>query len=315
MLQRWRADDLHPDALGINASRRTDIPALMPSWFGSRLEAGFAEYVPAGPPRLLRRSLLPSDVTHFNFWSKWPRPLFPVLDRVIAIGYPVLFNITITGLGGGDVEPNVPATEKAVAATLELAKRLPAGAIQWRYDPVFVSQRYGLAHHLRTFRRLCDRLAGVVDRVATSFVEPYGRRVRPDLDRYHRAFRDLSPELTIDGKAELLERLREIAESVELPLTVCCQPQLAERLGCAPSGCNQWAWAQRVYPVLARHRKLRNGPTRAGCACSREVDIGVYDTCTLGCRYCYASRDLAAAKRNFERHQPQAGCLLPPAGS
>jgi len=307
----WRPEELSKDALGISASRRTDIPALMSVWFADRLEAGFAEYIPAGPPRRIRRSLAPADVTHFTFWTKWPRPFFGVLDGVLRTGYPVLWNVTITGLGGTALEPNVPVTDKAVAATLDLAARLPAGAVVWRYDPVFVSERYDEAHHVRTFSQLCDRLRGHVDRVAMSFVQRYGRRVTPDLRRYQDDSNDPTPELTLEAQVELLGRFREIADAAELPLTLCCQPVLAARLGWPPTRCNGWSWAVRVYPELGRRPPLRDRPTRDGCACSREIDIGVYDTCTFGCRYCYASRDLSLARRRFATHDPQGACLLP----
>lgn len=97
---KWNLDDLNRTAVGVSASRRTDIPALFGQWFERRLDAGFVEYIPAGPPRRVRRSIAPADVSHFTFWSRWPRPFFRTLDTVLRIGYPVLWNVTITGLGG-----------------------------------------------------------------------------------------------------------------------------------------------------------------------------------------------------------------------
>ncbi len=308
---KWQVDRLSPEALGISASRRTDIPALFSSWFEQRLAAGFAEYIPAGPPRRLRRSLAPADVTHFVFWSKWPRPFFRALDRATEVGYPVLWNVTITGLGGTALEPRVPPADKVVRATRELAARHGAAAIQWRYDPVFVSERFDAQHHLETFARLCESLAGVVDRVTCSLVHTYGRRVKPDLAAYEQEAGDRWSELSLAEQVDCLGRLQEIARGADLPFTVCCLSEVQAALGCEPAGCNQWAWAQRVYPELGGLSALRARPMRQGCACSREVDIGVYDTCTLGCRYSYGSRAVGAAERAFRRHDPADPCLLP----
>jgi Domain of unknown function (DUF1848) len=72
MLVPWSFDNLSRTAVGRSVSRRTDVPALYGEWFLERMKAGFAEYEPAGPPRRIRCSLRPEDVTHFNFWSKWP---------------------------------------------------------------------------------------------------------------------------------------------------------------------------------------------------------------------------------------------------
>jgi hypothetical protein len=105
--------------------------------------------------------------------------------------------------------------------------------------------------------------------------------------------------------------LRQVARAAGIDFAVCCLPEVRDALGCAPAGCNQWDWACRVYPELATRPRLPNRPTRKGCACSQEVDIGVYDTCTLGCRYSYGSRDQTSAQRAFERHDPTAPCLRP----
>jgi len=308
---RWSVEHLKPGAVGVSASRRTDIPALFAAWFSRRLDEGFAEYVPLGPARRVRRSLRPEDVTHFTFWTKWPRPFFPTLVRVLERGYPVLWNVTLTGLGGSAAEPGVPSTEKTVAAIRRLSKLVPPAAILWRYDPIFVSARYGRRHHRETFSRLIDALAGHVDRVAVSFVTHYKRQVEPDLRAYAEDSGDVLVEPTPSEQVELTGELRDIAAAARLPLTVCCSPELREAIGCPRSGCNSFDWARRVYPELARHPRLKDRPTRSDCGCSAEVDIGVYDTCILGCRYSYGSRNARVARSRFARHDPSAPCLIP----
>jgi hypothetical protein len=302
---------LRESAVGVSASRRTDIPAFFGAWFSRRLEEGFAEYIPAGPPRRVRRSLRPEDVTHFNFWTKWPRPFFPALEEVLRRGYPVLWNVTVSGLGGTEVEPHVPPAAMVVEALVELSRMAPPASIQWRYDPVFVTGRYDAEHHARTFRDLAGRLAGHVDRVACSYVVEYGRRVKPDLKLYQAQTGDAAPAMAEAEKAELMGRLAGIARSAGIRFTLCCQPALARELNVPASGCNSWEWACRVYPALAGHRRLKPRPTRDGCACSEEIDIGVYDTCPHGCRYSYGSADYVRALANFRRHDPGAPCILP----
>lgn len=307
----WSIRNLKPTAAGVSASRRTDIPAFFGRWFARRLEEGFADYIPAGPPRRVRRSLRPEDVTHFNFWTKWPRPFFPVLDKVLAMGFPVLWNVTITGLGGTDVEPCVPATKRAVESLLELSRIVPAEAILWRYDPVFISERYPAGYHARTFANLAEQLQGKVDRVACSFVTEYGRRVKPDLKRYQVETSDRVPNPALAEKAEIMGLLREISEAAGIPFTLCCQPELQKSLGCASAGCNSWKWACRVYPELKSHKPLKDQPCREGCACSKEIDIGCYDTCVLGCRYSYGSCNAVLASENLRRHDPKSACIIP----
>jgi hypothetical protein len=288
---------------------RWTVDALFSRWFERRLEEGFVEYIPAGPPRRVRRSIAPADVTHFAFWSRWPRPFFRTLDRVLQIGYPVLWNVTITGLGGTEVEPHVPSTEKAIASVIDLSHIVPAATIQWRYDPLFLSEHFDARHHLDAFTRIAEVLSGHVDRVTTSPVEVFARRVKPDLFKYEQETGDRL--VTSGAILELVHRLREIADAAGIPFTLCCAPVLRAAIGCEPAGCNSWAWATRVYPQLRQHRPLRDQPTRPDCACSKEFDVGAYDTCTLGCRYSYGSCDLNHARLNFAKHDSGAACLIP----
>lgn len=310
-MPHWNPQALRPTATGISASRRTDIPALFSAWFEQRLKEGFAEYIPAGPPRRLRRSLRPEDVTHFTFWTKWPRPFFKTLETVLERGYPVLWNATVTGLGGTDVEPAVPAWQRTVAAVRELSGMVGAEAILWRYDPIFLTSRYDEGHHLDMFVRIGEQLRDHVDRVAVSFVVNYGRRVRPDLKAWEAGSGDRLADASVADQVRLVGRLRHAAAQMGLPLTLCCSPEVRAQVGCERSNCNNFDWARRVRPELNAFKKLKPRPTRPDCGCSQEADIGVYDTCVLGCRYSYGSCNQGRARSLFQRHDPMAPCLLP----
>ncbi|MBN1335024.1 MAG: DUF1848 family protein [Deltaproteobacteria bacterium] len=307
----WSVAALSPEARVVSASRRTDIPALYGRWFGARLDAGGCTYVPAGPPRTCRASLRPEDVRWFVFWTRWPRPFLPVLDTVLARRFPVIVNLTVTALGGTAVEPGGPPARRALTAARALADRLPRAALTWRYDPIFLSDRYDEAFHLDAFARLAEDLAGRVDHVVVSFVTRYGRRVAPDLARWEIESGDRLADPSLDRKVALVGQLEEIARAHGLPLAACCDPALTEALGLPPASCNGAHQAPRAWPELATLPLPRRKPGRPGCTCVAEVDIGVYDTCTLGCRYSYGSKDQATARARARRHDPDAPCLVP----
>lgn len=317
MAGKWSVSNLADDAVGVSASRRTDIPALFAKWFRKRVEEGFAESVPLGPFRRIRRSLRPEAVTHFNFWTKWPRPFLPVLEKVLQAGYPVLWNVTVTGMGGSALEPGVPAADRAVESVKELARLVRPEAILWRYDPIVLTEKLGVEHHAEAFARLADSLAGSVDRVATSFIVPY-ERIKGNLRRHGRQSgdrfllpgREDGPALRLEDKIDIFGRLREIAMERGMELTVCCDPRLRQAAGCSKSGCNAWSWACRAYPELEGFKPLRPKPTRDDCGCSLEFDIGVYDTCTLGCVYSYGTASLTKCERNRRAHDPGGTCLI-----
>ena len=54
-----------------------------------------------------------------------------------------------------------------------------------------------------------------------------------------------------------------------------------------------------------KHRGLRDG-----CHCIESRDIGAYDTCLNGCKYCYANKSSQKARENFILHDPDSPLLL-----
>ena len=55
---------------------------------------------------------------------------------------------------------------------------------------------------------------------------------------------------------------------------------------------------------------MKHKGTRQGCHCIESRDIGAYDTCINGCRYCYANTDDRLALENYKRHDPDSPLLL-----
>jgi hypothetical protein len=305
----WTAENLSPEATSVSVSRRTDIPAYFGEWFKNRLAAGFAHYIPMGPPRRCHCSLRPEAVTHFVFWTKNPGPFLPVLADVLEVGFPVLCNVTITGLGGTPVEPNVPSAKAVVASVRQLAQMVTPSAIMWRYDPIFMSDVYGQDFHVETFTRLAGELAGHVDRIAVSFVDL--SKAGSDLRRYQGENGDQLERVPLAEQADLVGRLHDAAEAVGLELTLCGGKELRQTTAYPSSGCNSFEWARRVYPELRSAPRMKKRATRKACCCVAEKDIGVYGTCRHGCRYCYGNESYEKAMENFQQHDPLGPCLIP----
>lgn len=55
-------------------------------------------------------------------------------------------------------------------------------------------------------------------------------------------------------------------------------------------------------------KNLKHKGMRQGCHCIEGRDIGAYDTCLNGCKYCYANTRPEKARENYKRHAPPHLC-------
>ena len=57
-------------------------------------------------------------------------------------------------------------------------------------------------------------------------------------------------------------------------------------------------------------RELKHKGMRQGCHCIESRDIGAYDTCMNGCKYCYANKNPQKAFENYKYHDSASPLLL-----
>ncbi|HYM71348.1 MAG TPA: DUF1848 domain-containing protein [Stellaceae bacterium] len=294
----------------VSASYRTDIPAFYARWFMARLAAGYARVANPYGGGAYEVSLRPSEVDGFVLWTRNMRPLLPTLDRVREVA-PFSVQFTVTGYPRS-LESSVIATNDAVEQLRELRHRFGPRVAVWRYDPIVITSELDAAAHARGFGALATALAGAVDEVVLSFVNPY-RKTRRNLDRAARrhgfAWRDPPAE----EKQALLASLAAIAADAGITATLCTQPELLAP-GLGEASCID---AGRLSDVAGRAIAVRENGNRPGCRCALSRDIGAYDTCPHGCVYCYAVADRDRAVARHRAHDPDAESLgdmaVPPA--
>lgn len=283
----------------INTGARTDTA----QWYAPWLLRRFAEgYVLVRNPRYLhkvsRYELDPAVVDCVVFCSKNYAPLLSGL-HAITERFNTHFHYTITAYGA-DIEPEVPDLEQSVETLIELERQVGSRRICWRYDPVLLTERYTVERHLETFSWLAERLAGHVDRCIFSFVEMY--------KKLEHNFPELSP-IGMDDRDRLARGLGEIAARREMPIQTCGNNGLWPQYGIGRSACMTLGMLGEANGV--EFKKLKHVGQRTGCGCFDARDIGAYDSCPNGCRYCYANRDHALAVHNYlHEHDPASPLLL-----
>lgn len=257
----------------ISASRRTDIPALYPQWFINRLLA--KEVLVPNPynrKKVQRVSLARDVVDMIVFWTKNPKPIIPYLRMIDMLEYPYYFEVTVTDYGK-DMEPNLPSMEESIASFILLSEKIGKERVDFRFDPIILNDKYSAAYHLEKFDMMCDWLHKYTERCIFSFVDQY------------KGCSFLEPEA--EEMIELAAKMAKIADKYDLPLFTCAEKLDLERYGIRHASCID---KNKIEELLGYKIDVkRDSGQRKECRCVESVDIGMYDTCIHGCKYCYAN--------------------------
>jgi hypothetical protein len=290
----------------ISASRRTDIPALYADWLMNRLEAGFCIVRnPFNPKQESVVSLAPKDVEVIVFWTKDPRPLMDHLDYLDQRRYRYYFQFTLNGYPHW-LEPGAPDRDTGIQIFRDLVQRLGSKRVVWRYDPIIFSKATGPEYHLGVFEYIARQLAGHTQRVVISLWDDY-RKCR----RRMREIEDKTGPLgesqyEPEAKQEFFTCLTNITREFGMEISSCSENSL-ESYGINKGKCIDDQLIEQVFHIEVDSAKDPNQRRECGCIASK--DIGAYDTCILGCRYCYGVGKPDNALARYLHHDPHAPCL------
>lgn len=282
----------------INTGGRTDTVQYYTQWLLRRFEEGYVlTRNPLFPGKVNRYELTPDKVDCVVFCSKNYKPILPRLHE-ITDRFNTYFHYTITAYGK-DIEPGVPPIDKSMETLVKLSEMVGKQRIAWRYDPVLLTKEYTVERHLETFERMAGRLSPYIDRCIFSFVEMY-KKLEANMP-------ELIP-LTEQDMEELARGLGSIAERNGIYIQTCGTNGDFTRYGIKASGCMTLDILGAANGIVFKDRKHRG--TRQGCHCIESRDIGAYDTCMNGCKYCYANKNPRKAFDNFKFHDPESPLLL-----
>ena len=293
----------------ISASRRTDIPAFYAEWFINRVRAGYCEVPnPFNRKQISRVSLRPEDVDVIVFWTRHPRPLFPYLDELEQRGFRYYFHCTLTNYPR-ELEPRTPAYHTAVDTFRSLAVRIGAELVIWRYDPIVFSKRTGAGFHAENYAQIAADLQGYTTRSVVSIMDWYPK-LRHRLDALQgTGFKPLEVGSPSGERfATLMSGLAALAAENGMQIQSCAEPLDLSGYGILPGKCVDDAYIRSVFGIEVNPRK--DPGQRAACGCVISRDIGVYNTCSFGCRYCYATQNFDRARERIKFHDPLADAML-----
>jgi len=282
----------------ISAGMRTDIPAFFSEWFYNRIKAGYV-YVrnPYNPIQVTKYRLTPDVVDCIHFCTKNPEPMLERLEEIKQ--FQQYWSVTITPYGK-DIEPYVPDKEKVIEAFKKLSRKVGVQAMSWRYDPIFITEKYSVDFHIQSFEQMAKALSGYVNQCVISFIDLYEKTKKnfPDAREVSRA-----------DRIRLGQAFAEIGEKYGIVIRSCCEGTELEPYGVDISGC---ITEEVLEAAIGEHLKVPKSKKaqRPECNCLLGSDIGAYNTCMHGCLYCYANYDRETVIQNRKKHDPRSPFLI-----
>jgi hypothetical protein len=271
----------------ISASRRTDLPMHFSRWLAQAIRAGQVDVRQPYSGRTRLVSLRPEDVHTVVLWSKDFSPMLGERGglRQALARYDQLFcHLTITGLGGSPLEPNIPPWTQVVEQLPELIEFVghPRRATV-RFDPIVHWRDLGeTKSNFPPAREILGRCAACgVQAVRISFATLYGKvRRRRGWDWY---------DPPVAERLRITQELVSFAEPLGLTIYACSDHSLQDA-GAVPSSCIDGELLTELHPHDLPAQTGKDTGQRPECRCTPSVDVGSYTMrCPNGCRYCYAN--------------------------
>ena len=283
----------------LSASRRTDIPNYYSEWFINRIREGFL-YVrnPMNAHQVSKINLSPDVIDCIVFWTKNPINMLEKLEELKPYMY--YFQFTLTGYGR-DVEPNLPHKREVLIPTFQrLSEQIGKERVIWRYDPIFLSDRYTVEYHIKAFEEIAASLAGYTDKVVISFIDFYKKTMRNT--------RTLAiQQMTAQKTRTLAEKMAEIALRYLLDIETCAEKINLQEFGISKGHCIDKRLIEKLLGCELSGQKDKY--QRESCGCLESVEVGTYNTCFNGCKYCYANFHETKVKENARQYDKSSPLL------
>ncbi|MBQ6546646.1 MAG: DUF1848 domain-containing protein [Bacilli bacterium] len=273
-------------------SGRTDIVAFYTEWFMNRYKEGFVDVRNPFYKKMVSRIYF-KDVDLIMFCTKNPIPLLPYLK---SIKHKILFHITLTPYHK-DIEPNLPPKGKIIEAIKEVSKIVGKENVYVRYDPIFISGKYSVAYHVKSFDNMCNMLSDYVKHIIVSFIDEYKNTVKNKSVLKYRQMSDKDYEII--GKS-----FSESASKNDMTIQTCFEKNTLTEYGFIERQCLS---KELAYQLTGKKYKLWQARK---CGCVEMADIGAYNSCKHLCKYCYANFDEDKIIENCKNHNPNSSLLI-----
>ena len=262
----------------ISASRRTDIPAFYMKWFLKKLkDKSIIICNPFNKKQKKVISLAKDDVDFIVFWTRDARVLLKNIDELDSYDIPYYVNYTLTGYGR-EIEVNARELDESIQTIIKLSERIGKSRVLWRYDPIIISDRINYEWHENNFLMILSKIKPYINKIIVSIIDEYKknknnlstigvRSPTEHINEYHMVVRMIA-EHCQTGKVFVQSCCEELIPSEIIPPGACIDPSII--------------YGNMITPC-------KDHGQRRYCKCYPSIDVGEYNTCFYGCKYCYAT--------------------------
>ena len=283
----------------LSVSRRTDIPNYYSDWFFNRIKDGFV-YVrnPMNAHQISKIDIRPDVVDCIVFWTKNPKPMISRLDELAEYNY--YFQFTLNGYGK-DIECNVPhKKETMIPIFQELSRKIGKKRVVWRYDPIIFTKKYTPEYHLKAFEQIATELKGYTERCVISFVDVYAK------NKKNMELLD-SCEVSESELLEFAKKISNIARENQMIIGSCAESIDLDECNIEHNCCIDKTLIEDIIGCKLKVEKDKN--QRKECGCMESIEIGTYNTCKNGCKYCYANYSEESVVNNCSKYDAKSPIL------
>ncbi len=323
----------------VSASRSTDIPAFYARWFIERLKAGYVVWYNPFNNRHTYVSFKNCKVV--VFWTKNPLSIIPLLGELDKRGIHYYFQHSMNDYDQERFEPNVPSIEKRIETFKELSSMIGSERIIWRFDPLVITPHLGIDELAKRIERIGEGIKGCTDKLVFSFIDINAyRKVQNNMVKETGIFtkEDIgSWEFSVQQMEAMAMRLAALrdhwaAEGWKIELATCGEAFDLDKYNISHNRCIDAELMKRVfahdedlvyylnYGELRRptdlslfafednirnpltEKQLKDKGQRKECGCMVAKDIGMYNTCSHFCVYCYANTSKEIVIKNRQKH-------------
>ncbi len=276
-------------------SGRCDIVAFYTNWFMNRYREGYIDVRNPFYRKMVSRIYF-KDVDLILFCTKNPFPIIPYLKEIKE---KVLFHVTITPYKK-DIEPGIYDKNRIIECVKEISKIIGCENVYVRYDPVFLSQKYSLEYHIKAFTKLCKLLNGYVKHIIISFID-----LKKNVLKNKNVL--MYQEFSRDDYEKIGVNFSKIAQENKMTIQTCFEEENLVNYGFIKGDCLSHELAFRL---TGKTYKKWNARKEKLCNCVEMVDIGVYNSCSHFCKYCYANFDEGKVISNMKKHNQDSSLLI-----